>query len=169
MTYPFQSNQRFLASSANDLPGRIGARAQRETDSTATAGTEIGVLRLDGYPITNGYIYEICIGPLLLASSVANDTVLVPIRVSTSGNATTSSTRIQGIVDTVLNAASAIQRTKMASVIYPATVTGMLSVLMSIQRIGGTGNVYIEASNVSPIQMWIRNGGIDPGDTGTEL
>ena len=167
MGYPFQSAQVFDAADVNDLPGRIVARAKRETASSTTT-TEIAVLRLDGIVIKNGWVYEICTSPLVFDSSVANDVIWGRLRTSTSGAATTSSTILDAMAETA-NSASGNQRAAGFSTLYESAVDGVLSVLLSVARIGGTGNVRFSASTSFPMHLWVRNGGEDPGDTGVEL
>lgn len=168
MTYPFQSQQTFTAQMANDLPGRVLARARRESNSTGTTTTEIGVLRLDGIPIKAGWEYEVSVAPVGINSTVANDLLIVNLRASTAGAATTASTVIRGMAEAAYSAGGS-QRAQGFSVLYDSTVDGTLSVLLSVVRFSGTGTVSLGASAAAPMLMWVRSGGEDPGDTGTEL
>lgn len=151
------------------LEGRkIIARAERTTNGTLTTTVEQGYLRLDGVPIVAGQAYRIWTSPLIFESSVANDLITAPIRVSTSGAATTSSTEITALAESSYTA-SGNQRTKSITSLYIATVTGTLSILLSYVRSNGTGNVRINAAVTIPAQLSIESMGTDPGNTGISI
>jgi hypothetical protein len=168
MTYPFESNQRFPAAAVNALPGRVLARAYRDTDSGAYTTTETPYLRLDGIPITSGSTYKIFHSPIGFFSTVANDQLQIRIRVSTSGAATITSTLIGGVVESSLTAGG-IQRFIGFQTLYVSSTTGSLSVLMSAIRLAGTGSGFVDVSSTAPCAFWVEAGGEDPGDTGTDL
>lgn len=146
-------------------PQGILRRGNRPTASSTTT-TEVGVLRIDGIPIVAGRAYPIDTGPLYLYSPVTSDVVAGRIRTSTSGAATTSSTVLGQPLSNVANSTStSFPESRALSQVYVATVTGTLSVLLTVGRTQGTGSVSIQVG----CDMWIADGGIDPGDTGVDV
>jgi hypothetical protein len=165
-----------MTDAVNDYENRIAvlesqrllAYGLRTTNGTTTTTTEQGYMRLDGVPIISGQTYRIWTSPFIMESSVANDLLTCPIRVNTSGAATTGSTQITGLADTSFSA-SLNQRTKSITVLYIATVTGALSILLSYVRSNGSGNVRINASSIFPAQLAIEAMGANPGNTGVSI
>jgi hypothetical protein len=144
------------------VPGTIIARAARSTDSSTTT-TEIGVLRLDSIPIVNGTLYKIRSSAMYLLSNTG-DIVNIRFRYNTAGNATTASTQLGQGFQTITNA---IQPTSaILDVLYTATTTGSLSILLSVTRASGAGNTKVFGSS----EFWVEVGAItDPGDTGVDI
>lgn len=145
-------------------PGIVIARGNRAATSSTTTTSEIGVLRLDSIPIETGGVYEICTGQLYLLSTVTNDTITAKMRVSTSGAATTSSTALGNGLQ--LKTDSVQPPSAPMNNIYVASTTGSLSVIITVQRTSGSGNVSIFGG----LDLWVRTAGFaDPGDTGVDL
>lgn len=142
-------------------------RGNRQTNSSGTGTTEIGVLRLDGIAITSGRLYRVACGPLVPASTVTNDVVRVTIRYSTSGSATTSST-VLNIAQSVCANTSFPPTSAISDILAPG-VTGTLSIILTVVRMAGTGTVSVLGAPTDPINMWIEDIGTDPGDTGIDL
>lgn len=164
---PFAAGQKLRPiadlGTGGQLPQGILRRGNRPTASATTTTTEIGVLRVDGIPIVSGRAYRIWTSPLFLYSSVTNDIVDARIRASTSGAATTASTQIGNPLRLKTDSGPGVSSPM--SVIYPATVTGTLSVLLTVVRTSGTGNVQLLIGE----DLIIEDVGIDPGDTGVDL
>jgi hypothetical protein len=143
-------------------PGTVIARANRGTDSSTTT-SEIGVLRLDDIPIINGVVYLIESSPMYLLSTTG-DIVNIRFRYSTAGAATTGSSQLGQAFQTITN--SSQPTSAMLKVLYPATTTGSLSVLLTVTRAQGSGNTKTFGSS----EFWVKVAGIiDPGDTGKDI
>jgi hypothetical protein len=145
---------------------KLIARARRETDSTAGT-TEAGVLRIDGIAVKSGRHYRISTSPLQVNSTVLNDVVTVRIRIATDGTtATTSSTQLDQ-----MTADHNITAGKGWPIITEHTpgADQTCSVLLTVARTSGTGNVKIEGNAVYPICVWVDDMGPDTGDVGIEL
>jgi hypothetical protein len=143
-------------------PGTLIARANRSTSSSTTI-TEIGVLRLDSIPIVNGTVYLIKSAPMYLLSTTG-DIVSIRYRGNTAGAATTGSTQISQAFQTITNS---VQPTSaILNVLYTATTTGTLSVLLTVGRSSGSGNTQVFGES----SFWVEVGSItDPGDTGADI
>lgn len=152
----------------NPQPGSVIARAYRASFSSGSTGTEQPYLRLDNVSIQKGNTYFIQTGPIFLDASVANDVGRAIIRVATGGvTATTGSTQLQ-------LAQAVIPNTSLPEVVsilfsYNATVDDTLSILLSVTRAAGTGTIQIQPTGNSPVEMFVIQGGTDPGDTGIPL
>lgn len=146
--------------------GGIIARGRRGTTSSTTT-SEVGVLRIDGVVVRQGRLYEIGTTPLATISTVAGDHSGARVRYSTSGLATTASTVLMTSVGYTSSAANTTP-TIWAKFIPGADQT--LSLILTVVRIAGTGTVSILINSGSPdIEIWIRDAGTDPGDTGVIL
>lgn len=162
------------ASALNDLlnensPFSLGilARGKRTTNSTTTT-TEVGVLRLDDVPIQAGRTYLIYTSTLLADSSVANDGVEGLLRYTTDGSTpTTSSTILAQTVDVQTNAAQSTDVAVIAS--YTPAADETLSVLLTVARTTGTGNVGLLGAATTPIELFIEDKGLDVTDTGVDV
>lgn len=154
------------ADTLNDPTGATVNRGNRTTTSSTTT-TETAVLRVDAVPVVVGRIYWVVTNNLFFTSSVAADVVTGRIRANTAGNATTASTIVGegGAQEPTTTAQGVPIRVK-----YVPGATGNVSFLLSVARIGGTGNASIVcATNHPDIDLAIIDGGVDPGDTGVDL
>lgn len=149
-----------------DIKGVV-ARARRSTPTGNITTTETGVLRLDGISVRQGRFYQICTSNLNMDTSVANDIGICVIRVSTSGAATTSSTQIAYVRQFIDDAS----RSNVApeNCFYVPSADATLSVLLSAQRVAGTGNLVVFASSVEMLDLTVIDLGPDPGDTGVVI
>lgn len=145
------------------MPGSHIAYANRTTSSSTTTTTEIGVLRLDSVPIVSGVSYRIWTSPISLLSTVTADVVTATIRASTSGTATTASSTVGNPIRQVTN--SSQPAATPLSVVYTASTTGSLSVLLTVVRVFGTGNVSIFGTS----EIMVESIGRLPADTGVDL
>lgn len=143
------------------------ARTKRETSSSTTT-TEVGVLQLEGVKVLGGHSYTIATSSLLPVSSVANDYVGMKIRYTSDGStATTSSTQLHGVQTRITGASG--NETSILVVTYNPTADEVLSILLSVSRVSGTGNAALTGAATTPIELWIDHDGIDPGNTGLAL
>jgi len=147
--------------------GAIIGRGRRLSNSSTTT-TEIGVLEVDDIPIKAGRIYKVETSSLLLTTSVANDIVVARLRMTTDGSTpSTSSTLLTQSAERVEVTANGGYTHVVGT--YAPTVDETLSILLSVGRGAGTGNVGINFASAVPIEVWITDAGVDPGDTGVDL
>lgn len=150
---------------------RTGILARgRRTTSSSTTTTTVGVLRIDDVPIAGGYLVMLSTSPLGTVSSVANDAVRAELRYTTDGSTpTTSSPLVPGATYQEISSASGIKQGPIIG-FYTPTSDETLSVLLTVTRVGGTGNVsiYADGANVT-MDVWIESRGIDTGDVGVDI
>lgn len=153
----------------DDPRGGVVRRGQRLSSSSTTT-TEGGVLRLDSVPLQNGRIYLVCTNSLFFASSVAADVITGRLRYNAAGTATTSSTII-GEGGTTQPTTTSFGTPVTELFVPPSTAN--YSILLSVARIGGTGNVSIAvATNHPSIELFVLDVTAptgDPGDTGIDI
>lgn len=162
----FAAGQRITAARLNALPKGIIARGQRTTSSSSTT-TEVGVLRIDGVPVVAGRSYKVWTSPLAVHSSAANDVVRARIRINAAGTATTSSTQLAITQDIVPNTAH--PPAPGISGRYDPGSSGTLSVLLTVGRQTGTGNVDILSGAGLEIELVVEDIGLAVGDTGVDI
>jgi len=150
-----------------ETAGSIIARARRTTTSTTTT-TEVGVLRLDDIPIKANRTYHIITSSLQVTSSGATDGLSANMRYTTDGSTpTTSSTILNYSRDGQDNSTTGMSQ--VVSVSYTPTVDETLSLLLSIQRVSGSGNAQISGSATNPIEILVIDLGPDVTDTGVDI
>lgn len=153
------------------LLNRLGIkdRASRSTDSTATA-TEIGVLRLDDVPILAGRIYAIQTTPLGLDSTSTNDEIIAQFRFTTDGSTpTTASTVLPGGRVQVRQTDSNVPEHKTIYTTYTPAANETLSLLLTVARLAGAGNVRISPDTSGLTAFTVVDLGVDPGNHGTSI
>jgi hypothetical protein len=156
-----------LLNENSPLPLGIIARGNRTTNSTTTT-TEVGVLRLDDIPMYADRTYKIWTSALTLDTSVAADVAAANLRYTTDGSTpTTSSTILTAAQAPLANATSGNSVTIIIDY-SPATDT-LFSVLLTVTRVSGTGNISIAGAATAPIDMVIEDIGQDPTDTGVDI
>lgn len=146
--------------------GTVIARGRRVTNSTAAA-TEQSVLRLDNVSVLAGRVYWIGTGPLGLDTTVAADIGAATLRVQAGATATTASTRLASATGAMVNASFA-ESCDCGGFYVPAG-DEVLSILLTTSRSNGTGNISLAASATAPIDLFVVDMGVDPGDTGVDL
>jgi len=155
---------------AADQP-RVVARGRRTTSTAAITTTETGVLRIDNIPIFDVKAYGILTSNINLDTSVANDIADMRIRIATAATpgtaATTASTQIAHFRNTIDDLA--FSNVLPLSAFYFPSADGYLSVLLTCQRVAGTGNIVVFCSAVELLDMVVQELGADPGDTGVVI
>lgn len=144
-------------------------RGRRVTASTGSTGSEVGVLRVDNIPVRSGKIYRVSTAGINLSTTVNNDVGSARFRVAyavgTGTVANLSSTQIGQMRNTidVTNNTNVIP----GQCFYVASADGYISIMLTVQRIAGSGTVTIYAvSPAEPLDLVIEYAGTDPGDTG---
>lgn len=155
---------------ASDAP-RVVKRGRRTTTTGTITTTETGVLRVDDIPVFAGRAYMIKTSNVNLDTSVANDIADARIRVtqnaSTGTAATTSSSQI-GHFRNYIDDASQSNVNDITAFWFPST-DGYLSVLLTCQRVTGSGNIVVFCSSAEILDLVIFDMGDDPGDTGVVI
>lgn len=141
-------------------------RGRRESDATCT-GTERGVLRLDNVELKGGIFYTFETNSLEM-QTFSGETGKAMFRVSTSGAATIASAEIgsgQG------NANTSFWPRQSPTVVaeYAPSSDVTVSILLSLNRTGGSNNVILKGSTSQPITVYVKAWGADPGDTGVDI
>jgi hypothetical protein len=153
-----------------DIPVLV-SRGRRTTATGNITTTETGVLRLDDVAVRSGWAYEIFTNNINLDTSVANDIAAARLRVAFSASpgtsATTSSTQIQQMRNTIDDATNS-NIIPMNALYLPGS-TGYLSVLLSAIRVAGSGNIVVFASGTDTLELMVRELGEDPGDSGVVI
>jgi hypothetical protein len=146
---------------------KLIARAGPRVSSSSTTTTEIGVLRVDGIALKAGRHYRVTTSTLLIASSVSTDVVTVRFRSTTDGStATTSSTQLD--LNSAIYNFTAGPGMTMAVDINPVSDI-VLSLLLTVARTAGTGNVSLVGGVTFPIGFWVDDMGPDTGSIGISL
>lgn len=157
-----------LAQYVDDVRTGILAIGVRTTNSSTTTTTEIGVLRVDDVPITGGHRIEVKVNAIFLHSTTTTDVVRATIRYTTDGSTpTVSSTQLCAAQISVAN--NSFPATNIASGTYVPSSDQTLSVLLTVIRMTGGGNVQILATSTFPAELSIVDLGIDTGDVGVDL
>lgn len=156
---------------AAEVAGRTIKRGRRVTATGNITTTETGVLRVDDIPVFADRAYMIKTSNVNLDASVANDIADARVRVTQNAApgtaATTSSTQIGHFRNTIDDAAQS--NVNDITAFYFPSSDGYLSVLLTAQRVTGTGNIVVFCSSVEILDLVIMDIGEDPGDTGVVI
>lgn len=152
------------------ITGFILANGWRDT-STGTTTTEVGVLRIDDIPILIGRAYRIETGALHAQCSVLDDFAGFQIRYTTDGSTpTTGSAVLPGskISDTHSNIFTIFNVGTILTV-YRPTANETLSLLLTVLRVAGSGNVQSFGSTDQRVQLMITDVGKAKANVGTAI
>jgi len=147
-------------------------RGRRNTSTGNVTTTETGILRIDNVPVRAGSIYQISTGELNLDTDVVGTIGTAKARAfyqATTGGVCTVANGTQFGLFRAYQDDATQSNVGNLSCVYIATADGYISVLLTIVRQGGTGNVVAFASSGEPLDLFIQYGGSDPGDTGVVL
>lgn len=153
------------------IPYNVVGYHVRTTASSGAGTSEAGYVRVDNIPMRNGYSYMVMcpvvnINPTV-ASSAAPTTTFATIRVNASGTATTASLQVALMRMQQEQTAQTDVAPMFGS--YEATADGVLSVLISCARVGGSGTVGIFGSAGNPFYIYVYEMGKSVPDSGTDL
>jgi hypothetical protein len=149
------------------LPQGVIKRGRRTTSTGNVTTTETGVLRVDDIPVYAGRLYKISTSNINVDTSADNDVARAAIRVSTSGAATTSSTLIGYVRMTIDN--NTQSNVHNVTCFYSPGSDGDLSVLLTLLRQAGSGNIIVFGGASDICDLVIEDMGPDPGDTGVVI
>lgn len=152
-------------------PNSLGviARGNRTSDKTYS-GTEVGVLRLDDIPLLAGRAYAITTSSLRLQLATAGNTALTQLRYTTDGSTPdpTASTILQAADVNADSAFMPANNATLTGYYFPVSDT-TFSVVLTLSRSGGAGNITMSGSATRPIDLMIIDLGPAPSDTGTDI
>lgn len=144
----------------------IIARGRRITASTGNASaTPIGVQWI-GANLKAGRLYKVSTNVFGVTSTVANDLIGVDLHFSING-------AVPAVGDPILTSTVAVWENtvdiaKLEATYTPATDL-TFRVLLTVLRSAGTGTVATFGAATWPLDMYIEDLGVDPGDTGTDI
>lgn len=152
------------------IPGQLVSWGSRATNSTTTTTTEIGVLRVDSIPAISGIGYMVWSTPLAGDSTVTTDEIGMRARFDTTGAAaTTASAIMPGTTLEYRQADANVSEERVFSTLYVPGANQTLSILLTVRRIAGTGNVSILGTANIPTAMFVTAAGTAPADTGVAI
>lgn len=151
----------------NEDTKKLIAYGARTTSSTATT-TEQEVLRVDGVDLKSGKRYEFKTNTVQPVSSVANDYVAIKLRYATGGATATSSSTALVVSQLRITGASGNETSQAVATYAPAS-DEELSLILTVARVSGSGNVTITGASTNPIELMVIDLGTDPGNTGVSL
>lgn len=152
------------------IENRIIGRARRTTNSSASTGSDVAVLRLDSCDLMVGKIYRITTSPLYLTSNTG-DVVNANLRYDITGAAATTASSLLpgGQAQKVIVNGSYDETATIITTYTPASAGQVLSLLLTVLRAVGAGSSRILAGSQKIIEFTVEDQGIDPGDTGVDL
>lgn len=165
---PFLSGQTLTAYDLNLATRKVFARAARDSNTATTTTTELGVLRLNNVAMLGGRGYWISSSNFICDSTVVGDFMSVKIRYTIDGTTPGLSSPILAQTTGYCQGAAG-QDCPDIRRYYAVGSNLTLSMLLTIVRVTGTGNVNLALANSNPIDMEIEDAGDDPGDTGVDL
>lgn len=155
-----------IAAQVSPLAKGLVGFGSRPTSSTATA-TEVGVLRVDDIPVMLGRSYLIKVTPAHCQGN-AGVVVAARFRITTDGSdAGTGSTEVRYVQTTILTG-TPDQPINIEHVYKPAS-DHLLSVLLTVGKIAGAGNVTLIGGGTKTIDLCIYDTGLAVADTGVDI
>lgn len=165
----FLAGQTLTAAALNLATKKILARGRRTTASTGTT-TEVGVIRLDDIPIVGGRLYEISSSTVTPDTGTNGDMTNVRIRYTTDGSTpSTSSTVLPGAIGQVRLDDASNGEALVVKTFYAPASDETLSLLLTVGRSSGSGTITLFADGVFETHLVVKDVGVDPGDTGTDI
>lgn len=169
----FETDTRYsLRYDASDLtwkyqPRGVIGHAKRTVTSGASLGGEVPVLRIPPITVKAGAAYWVRTSNMLAASTVAGDVAGFRFRYTTNGTTPTTASTNMAFATVTLNSGG--QGATLVSQYWTPTSDQQLSVLLSVQRVGGTGSVTIIAATGFEMDIVIDHVGHAPANTGVNL
>lgn len=157
-----------LDSRVDVLEAPIIGRGRRTTDKTAIT-VEVGVLRLDGKTVKNGHLYRIGCTDVTWTAPADNHVGRLSYRIDTTGAAATTASALLHFADAAVGSSFVGQSGQTFDTLYAPGANLTLSVLLTATRIGGASAMTLEIGADHPLDMYIEDLGLDPGDTGVVI
>lgn len=164
----FVAGQKVRASQLN-AQGVIKARARRVTNTGASTGSVVGILRLDDVPVVAGRAYQITAIGGLFPNATDNVRIDATLRYTTNGATPTTASPILVLhgLTTVTN--GYVERYNIIHTYVPG-VDQTLSLIMCFQSVASGGAaVSSYAAADWPTEIIVTDMGADPGDTGVDI
>lgn len=164
---PYPSGHVVTADEFN-YEGAYVKRGRRTTDKTGITA-EVGVLRIDGMTLkaNKGFLF---LSSSLMIDGTTGETWLARFRINTTGAAaTTTSTEIGSIQGTAQGSFVNAAGGAIVTDYYPGAADQTVSVILTLNRVGGSNPMNIRASAVKPLSIMVIALGLDPGDSGVSL
>jgi len=147
-------------------PGAVLAWADRQSDSSSTT-SEVGVLRLPVGAVPAGQALHISTSSLRVFSD-ANDIAICALRYTTDGTAPTTGSPIMATSITRPTNTS-YPESKTIVAIYTPAVAVTLTLLLTVSRYVGAGNVKLHGGAAYPIAITVYASGTGVSDTGVDI
>jgi len=148
----------------------IVAWGNRTSPSSTVTTTITGVLRIDDIPVSSGTSYVVEATNVILDSTVTGDGLQADIRFTTDGSTpVTGSPPLPGsiIYGRIITANSG--ESKVIRCVYVPPSNQTLSILLCVQRIGGTGNARLFAGTNDRLELGIYKVGPGVTNVGTSV
>lgn len=146
----------------------IVGRGLRTSVQTCT-GAEIGIIRLDNLQLLNGHGYLVLVGNLRVDMTVVTDRPKFLIRYNLTGTATTASSALCRVERAIPTNGDDLNSFPMpVGWIYPVADTVSASVLLTLVRASGSGNILCPPAVAAdePVTLTVIDYGVAPPDTG---
>lgn len=151
--------------------GLIVARARRTTTSTGTTTTSSanaqGVLRLDGVSMVAGRLYEVSVPNIGVGSSQAGGQIGVQLTYTVDGSVPDPGDTTITVTYVATPAAQYFGTTLGVTAVVGSDLT--FRTLLSFWRVSGGGTSYIEGKSYWPVEILVKDLGVDPGDSGVDI
>jgi hypothetical protein len=157
----------YIIGTFTQIYGIVGY-GSRDTNTSTTTTSEIGVLTLSSVPIVQGVAYHIYTSDMIMDSTVQNDAMTVALRYTDDGTSPTTSSTLLTSMEHVLGGSAAQSKAPMSRT-FIATDSFPMNILMTIVRTVGTGNVGLAAITGMPIDITVEAIGVAVEDTGGAL
>jgi hypothetical protein len=148
------------------FPRGLIVRSRRVTPSAGSgSSTAVGVRRVDNIAGRAGQALTVETSTLHPTSTNPGDNIRVEIRYSTSGVATTASPVLPGA-----QAYEAFGNTTNLKTTYTPVGNETISLLLCVARDTGVGTATLYAdATLRFTEIYVRDEGVDPGNTGTDV
>lgn len=150
---------------------KVVARHTRTTAALSGVGTtETGFIRIDNIPVRAGYSYEVIMPRCVYTTSSTTTLGCARIRGSQTGAATISSTQLEGAEGrpgVAIDTSNVPEQVLMGW--WDAATTGSLSIIITIQRVAGSGTVGLYSASTATTPVRVKEIGPTLTDSGVDL
>jgi hypothetical protein len=150
--------------------GILIARGRRTTNSSATTGAAVGVMRLPGVTVLAGRGYWVCTNSLLIDGTTTTDVVRAELRITTDGSVPTTASPVLAFAQDQIGNAAQGPGLVVLGYHAPGASDQTLSVLLDITLTAGTGSTIVVGGGAGAVaEIFILDAGVDPGNSGINL
>lgn len=161
-----------VSASLPNLPGRLIRRHRRLSNSSATTGSAVGILRLPVGALITGRAYLIMTNSALVDGSTATDVARLELRYTTDGTTPTTASALLpgGLAQGQIGNAAQGPSLQITTIYVPAGAGENLHLLLDITLTAGVGaTVTVAGSGNTVTDLYVFDVGPDPGATGVNL